>query len=165
MERGDFTPRAAISPKELEGFIYAKTFPGVRAGDVPVGAPWEGFQMSRRRRRRRRDVPRAHLGQAQVDFGRLQNSLSSLTHFCHSQGPKKKEKNPRNSFLAPQKKNPGRTERKPEAAEEREMFSNILWIIIILKYFVTIPVVKFLQHGLSACSALSLQDPGLLKGR
>lgn len=78
---------------------------------------------------------------------------------------KKKKKNPRNSFLAPQKKNPGRTERKPEAAEEREMFSNILWIIIILKYFVTIPVVKFLQHGLSACSALSLQDPGLLKGR
>lgn len=165
MERGDFTPRAAISPKELEVFVYPKAFPGVRAGDVPVGAPWEGFQMSRRRRRRR-DVPRAHLGQAQVDFGRLQNSLSSLTHFCHSQGPKKKKRKKTPEIRSwPHKKKTGRTERKPEAAEEREMFSNILWIIIILKYFITIPVVKFLQHGLSACSALSLQDPGLLKGR
>lgn len=34
---------------------------------------------------------------------------------------KRKKKKPRNLFLAPQKKPPGRTERKPQAAEEREM--------------------------------------------
>lgn len=73
-------------------------------------------------RRRRRDVPRAHLGQAQVDFGCLQNSLSSLTHFCRSQGPKKrKKKNPEIYSWPHKKKTPGRTERKPQAAEEREM--------------------------------------------
>lgn len=55
-------------------------------------------------RRRRRDVPRAHLGQAQVDFGCLQNSLSSLTHFCRSQGPKKRKKNKTEIYSWPHKK-------------------------------------------------------------